>query len=151
VRESDVLLAEKLAQLGLQIITQNELDAGMGDNIALAVQASQEADAWVIALADMPWIQIDTLYLVRHTIENSALIAAPIFNGKRGHPVGFNHFFREQLLTLNGDNGAKSLLKNHVAQLQLLSVNDAGILRDVDRREDCLLSSSETVKKLKKQ
>ncbi|WP_353573106.1 nucleotidyltransferase family protein [Candidatus Albibeggiatoa sp. nov. BB20] len=135
VRESDTQLCEQLTQLDFQIITQTKL-AGMGDNLALGVAACQDADGWVIALGDMPWVQVDTLHLIRRSLENGAFITAPSFNGQRGHPVGFNQCFRKQLTTLHGDSGARSLLKNHAEQLQLLPVNDAGILRDVDRKKD---------------
>jgi molybdenum cofactor cytidylyltransferase len=136
VRETDKQLCEQLTQLGFQIAMQTNPNAGMGDNLALGIKTSLNANAWVIALADMPWIQMKTLNLIRQSLENAALISAPTFNQQRGHPVGFNQIFLKQLLALKGDSGAKSLLKNHAAQVQLVPVDDAGILQDVDKRLD---------------
>lgn len=134
VRETDKPLQQLLFQLDYHIVTQSNLHAGMGDNVALAVAACQHADAWVIALADMPWIQVETLQLIHTSLQNGASITAPSFNHQRGHPVGFNYYFRDSLLALHGDKGAKALLSKH--NIQLLSVNDAGVLYDVDRKED---------------
>ena len=136
VRETDTTLQQALSKLGCQIVTQPQSDAGIGDNLALGVAASQDANGWVIALADMPWIQMDTLRQIRQSVEANTPITAPVFNNQRGHPVGFNQCFREQLLALHGDSGAKSILKNQ--KVTLLPVDDVGILKDVDRQEDLL-------------
>ncbi len=138
VREQDVPFHSDLMQLGFQIVIQTRPDAGMGDSLALAIRASKQADAWLIALADMPWIKIETLQLLIHQLHHGALVTAPEYKGQRGHPVGFNHYFREQLLTLQGDTGAKHLLKNNI--VEIVTVNDAGILRDIDRLEDILFT-----------
>lgn len=136
VRETDQALQQALSSLNCQVVTQSKPDAGMGDNLALGVAASQNADGWVIALGDMPWVQIDTFEQIHQNVENGALITAPTFNNQRGHPVGFNQCFGQQLLALQGDSGAKSILKNY--DIQLLPVDDAGVLRDVDSKADLI-------------
>lgn len=136
VRQTDTQLKHDLTQLGYNIITQPDPQAGMGNSLALAIHASDNADGWLIALADMPWIKTDTFNTVINSLKNGATISAPCFHGQRGHPVAFSSTYRDQLLALQGDTGARSLLAAFAERVTLIEVDDAGIMRDIDRRED---------------
>jgi molybdenum cofactor cytidylyltransferase len=48
----------------------------------------------------------------------------------RGHPVGFAAECRPELLTLQGDRGARDVLAAHPPHL--IDVDDPGILTDID-------------------
>ena len=65
-------------------------------------------------------------------------MVAPIYNKQRGHPVGFNQCYKNELLALNKDTGARQVIKNHLSQLELVPVNDAGVVMDVDHASDVL-------------
>lgn len=136
VRHQDQAFTDQLRRMGFNIVVQPSQDAGMGNSLALGVQASQHADGWVIALADMPWIQQQTLRAVISTLQAGAAIAAPCYQDKRGHPVGFSQLHRSELMLLNEDKGARQLLRDYSNHLQLVEVDDPGILRDVDKRQD---------------
>ncbi|MFO1431924.1 MAG: NTP transferase domain-containing protein [Candidatus Competibacteraceae bacterium] len=41
------------------------------------------------------------------------MIAAPVWNGRRGHPVGFGRQCYPALVALRGDTGARELLNAH--------------------------------------
>ena len=109
---------------------------GMGVSLAHAVAHARAASGWVVALADMPRIAQATLLGVADAIAEGALIAAPVYRGARGHPVGFSGRLRDELLALKGDEGARAVLKRHHADIRLLEVDDAGVLFDIDRKED---------------
>lgn len=136
VRKSDSELRDELSQLGFKTVIQTNPDAGMGNSLSRAIQASKEADGWLISLADMPWIKSETLRQVVNALQNGASIVAPEFKGQRGHPVGFNKQFRDALIALDGDSGARTLLSSHADLIQLITVNDPGIVNDVDTPED---------------
>ena len=136
VRDQDRQFADHLKRLGYDIVVQPARDAGMGDSLALGVRAVEHADGWLIALADMPWIRQSTLRKVIDSLESGAAIAAPSYHGKRGHPVGFSRSYRSELMRLNGDTGARQILADHPCDLQMLEVDDPGILRDVDSPQD---------------
>ena len=55
---------------------------------------------------------------------------------RRGHPVGFGRNFFDQLSLLEGDVGAKSLLKAKAGQTLEVHVSDPGILEDIDEPSD---------------
>ncbi|MNY74038.1 MobA-like NTP transferase domain protein [compost metagenome] len=62
------------------------------------------------------------------------MIAAPMYRGRRGNPVGFSRHYLPQLLALEGDQGARGILK-HSAVTEL-EVDDSGILQDIDTPAD---------------
>ena len=105
-------------------------------NLAHAVAARRDADGWVIALADMPSIRPATISAVAEAVSKGAVLAAPVLNGKRGHPVGIAARFRDDLLSLTGDAGARDIVAAHKAELQLIASDDAGCLLHIDRPED---------------
>ena len=109
---------------------------GMGVSLAHAIAHAGDASGWVVALADMPSIQPQTIWQIAAAMANGALIAAPAYRGIRGHPVGFAGRLREALLACDGDEGARAVVKRHHAEIQLLAVDDAGVVFDIDRRED---------------
>jgi molybdenum cofactor cytidylyltransferase len=134
-------LAITLQHEGVQLITNMAADQGMGSSLACGIAACIEADAWVIGLADMPWIQPGTIKAVVDALENGAPLVVPRYQGQRGHPVGFNHRFGAELVKLDGDYGARSILEQYPPQIHYIDVNDPGILLDVDIPADLTRSS----------
>ena len=56
--------------------------------------------------------------------------------GRRGHPVLFASRLFEELLEAPLDQGARWVVHRHVAELELVEVDEEGILWDIDRPED---------------
>lgn len=138
VREAEGALARRLRRLGMRVVGNPRAEAGMGTSIACAVRHSRTADAWLIALADMPWIEVSTHRQVAAALRAGAEIAVPDYGGRRGHPVGFSGIFRAELEAFAADQGARKLLATHHARVTRIPVADAGILRDVDSPSDLL-------------
>ena len=140
VRPEATVLAALLAQAGAEVVTCAVHEVEMADSLAAGVRyaASQaEADSgYVIALADMPFIQPQTIAAVAAALVNGAVIAAPAYRQQRGHPVGFAASLRAELERLRGDEGARSVLQRHRQQIQVLEVGDAGVLSDIDTPQD---------------
>ena len=92
VKPGDHALIEVFTELGLHIIENPRADEGMGTSLAAGVSASVDTTThgWLIALADMPWIQPTTISALADRLENGASIVAPLYEGRRGHPVGFS-------------------------------------------------------------
>jgi molybdenum cofactor cytidylyltransferase len=136
VRSAASPLAEKLKAEGLRIVECPDAAEGMGRTLAAGVAASRDAAGWVIALADMPFLQPATIVAVADRVRGGDAIVAPVYHGERGHPVGFAARFRAELETFRGDEGARSLLRAQKDQIRLLEVQDAGVVRDVDTPRD---------------
>lgn len=136
VRPGSEVLQSLLREAGCEVTVCPRAEEGMGLSLAHAVAASGDTQGWVVALADMPFLQASTINAVAECIAAGALIAAPVLRGERGHPVGLSVALRQELLALQGDEGARSLLRRHAASVQLVEVDDAGIHRDVDTPGD---------------
>lgn len=136
VRWGDFPLYEMLEQEGCQVVMFKDAARGMGATLAHGVGHARGADGWVIALADMPRIAPDTVKKIIAALQDGALVAAPVRNGERGHPVGFGAPLREELLALSGDQGARAVLDRHRDAVRLLEFDDPGIILDIDRKAD---------------
>ncbi len=136
VRPDDHALAAALGANGARIVRCANADDGMGASLACAVQARPDAQGWLVALADMPWIEPATIARVADAVAGGAIIAAPFHHGERGHPVGFGNACYAALAALTGDEGAKGVVAAHRDRIARIDVDDAGILRDIDTRAD---------------
>lgn len=103
--------------------------AGMGDSLSAAVRARAQACGWLVLLGDMPWIRPQTLHQVAAALAQHS-IAAPLYQGRRGHPVGFAADQRAGLEQLSGDVGARQLLSQ--PDVAWVEVSDPGVVHDVD-------------------
>lgn len=133
--DSDELVGLLQAEGVTVTVCENAAD-GMGVSLAHAIAHAPAADGWVVALADMPHIRSETIRMVADAVRAGALIAAPQFQGERGHPVGFAASLREELLVLKGDEGARAVLHKHRSAVQLIACRDPGVVYDIDSRAD---------------
>ncbi len=137
------------ALLGGKAVLQHVLDAvlasglpwhvedaghpGMGDCIAAAVRATPDANGWLILPGDLPLIQAATLLMLAGKLARHDVVV-PVYQGKRGHPVGFSKACIAQLLALKGQHGAAPILLSH--QVMEIPVDDVGTVTDVDTVDD---------------
>lgn len=128
------LLRALLAEQGCNVLPCKHAHEGIGASIACAVRASMHARGWIIALADMPQVQQQTIAAVRKAIVEGAASAAPFYRGQRGHPVGFGAICGPELTALKGDVGARVVLQAHPPVR--IDVEDPGVLCDIDEPAD---------------
>jgi molybdenum cofactor cytidylyltransferase len=150
--QCDEQLQPVLRDLGADVVTLEGarsgcFGAGMGDSLAAGVtHAAVRGDvACLIALADMPWIRVETIRLLVDALKGELVrgprrdaIIAPYCDGERGHPVGFGASHFAELGALRGDRGARSILQHHASRLVACPVTDAGVLRDIDTPSDLI-------------
>lgn len=134
---SDELIAA-LQAVGAEVVICAEAEQGMGVSLAFGVNAAKQADAWLVALADMPWLLPATIAKLSDSLRLGKLIVAPCRQKRRGHPVGFAKALGPELMSLSGDVGAKYLIQAHQADVHLLACDDPGIFKDIDTPVDLL-------------
>ncbi len=135
--------AERIAAVltggGPRLVRNPNYERGLGASIACGVgAASPEASGFLIALADMPAISDESADQLRQTFARAGTdaIVAPVYKGRRGHPVLFAADYRAELIALDGDVGARSVLRAHPSSVTETPVDDPGVLRDIDTPED---------------
>ncbi|MEO6117472.1 MAG: nucleotidyltransferase family protein [Methylotenera sp.] len=140
VRPENKVLAELLLNAGLKVVFCTENDQEMANSLTTAIRYSSNFktsnDGFIIALADMPYIAPVTITAVATRLNAGASIVMPTYHGQRGHPVGFAAKFRNELENLQGDEGARSIIKRYPNEVELLASDDTGILADIDTQAD---------------
>lgn len=136
VRAGDFPLYDMLEQEGCSVTFFQHAAQGLGASLAHGVDAARSADGWLIALGDMPRIRPGTIRRLEQALAEGAAIVAPVYRGERGHPVGFSAQFRDELMALSGDSGARAVLDRHRDKISLVDCDDPGVLFDIDRQDD---------------
>ena len=88
----------------------------------------------------MPFVQPATYRAIARALEHHPIVrphyADPATGViQAGNPVGFQQQFGCQLMQCSGDSGARALLRQHADQVFALTLNDAGIVQDIDQPE----------------
>lgn len=110
---------------------------GLGESIASGVAATEHAQGWVLCLADMPYISREVYLQLLNQIEaNPENIIRPRWQQQSGHPVYFPRQFFDELRTLAGDKGAKSIVDRHNDAAIHFDVDEIGVTQDIDTVSD---------------
>lgn len=139
LRPGDQVLAEQLDTMNVNWGICPDAHLGMGHSLAFGIKATQHWQGWLIALADMPWVQAET-YLKLANALNGENIVRPCYIADKspqqyGHPVAFSKPYAYALMGCKGDSGARHLLKSG-EQVTELPLTDPGIILDIDHPED---------------
>ena len=135
-----------------EVIRFEKAELGMGHTIARGF-SSLAWDFGFLGFLDMPFIQQETLEeLKRVAISENPKILRPVLTPelkttaeaeKRpdvGHPVGFSKDLFPLLGSIQGDVGAKAIISSHEKDVKSISVDDYGIVMDVDSPQDLAYS-----------
>lgn len=114
--------------------------SGMAASLAqgLGAVSVQSAGAFVY-LGDMPRAPFGLASAMISAIGQGAMVVAPIFEGRRGHPVLLSRPLFDQIGQLTGDRGAGPVLDQLGGQLTLVEAPDDGCLFDIDHPGDLLV------------
>lgn len=126
---------EALSRYPVRLVHNPKFAEGMATSIRVGVEAAVGEQGYLFALGDMPQIASTTMLKVVEALKSSETIAVPVSNGRRGHPVAIGSAYRDALLALIGDRGARPVLKKNAASVVEVPVEDEGIFVDVDTRE----------------
>ncbi len=127
-----------LAGLPVTFVHNPDFADGLSTSLKAGIAAvPAEADGAVVALGDMPQV---TAKLVDRLIaafdpERGALVAIPTTAGKRGNPVLWARRFFPDLMTVEGDVGARHLIGGYAEAVAEVPVEDAAAMTDVDTPE----------------
>lgn len=123
---------------GLRIVINEHYQSGMASSLRAGLAAvTSTSDAALIVLADQPFVRPETMdRIVERYRESNAEIAIPFYRGSRGNPVLLDRSVFAEAMRLEGDVGCRAIFANHRDKIVEVDVDDAGILADIDSRED---------------
>jgi len=120
--------------LDVQFVNNPDHATGMASTLRCGLAAlPADADAVVVLLADMPWIDgshIDRL-LAAFDPQQPKIIA-PVKDGRRGNPILWPRQFFAEMAAVSGDVGAREVLQRHAAQIDSVAFDDDAIFVDLD-------------------
>lgn len=134
VRPDAEELASRLRAAGCRISTCPDAGQGLAASLVHGLSCTRDAKGWLIALADMPFVQPGTIRALVDAMEKGAHIAVPTYQRRRGNPVAFASIHLQDLLALRGDEGARRLLT--MFPVTEVATDDPGICQDIDSAED---------------
>ena len=121
----------------LRMVIVTDAAEGLGASLRTAVAAlPADTEAAFVFLGDMPRIPPEVPHALARVLDERCDLAAPRFGERRGHPVLFGQSYFAALQALTGDVGAQRVLEKAGTRLALIDSPNAGVLFDVDRRED---------------
>ena len=91
----------------------------------------------LLHLADMPAVAARTAHhLMEEFSKENAWVILPEYQGKGGHPVVMNAGMIETVLQDDGEGGLRAVWERHSDAVKRLSVNDPGVVADLDTPDD---------------
>ena len=99
---------------------------------------SRDIDGVLFLLGDQPFIKSNVINEIIdkfHRMDRASIIV-PRYEGKRGNPVLFHLKWRNDLMSLTGDQGARSIfIKNH-DEVGYIDFDNKVYNVDIDTKED---------------
>ncbi len=129
------LVEQALEGLKVTFVRNPDFAGGLANSVTSGIAAvPATADGAVICLGDMPLIDarlIDRL-IEAFDPDRGNLITVPVADGRRGNPVLWSRRFFGELLTLEGDTGARHLIARHAEAVAEVPVEGASAFLDID-------------------
>jgi molybdenum cofactor cytidylyltransferase len=120
-------IEQALKTLNVWVVENNEADEGMASSIRRGLD--ETSGDVLITLCDQPLVTTDHL---RALVAARAPIAATGYKGISGVPAFFATKFREELLSLRGDSGARRVIDAHRDEVVTVPFEPAGFDVDTD-------------------
>ena len=124
----------------LSAIDNPDWPSGMASSLRTGVAGCADAEAVIVALGDQPGIDPAVMERLVAACRAGAALAVPVHGdaadreGERvGHPVLFGRSLFAELGALEGDTGAREIVKRHWAEAALV---EGAPVRDVDTEAD---------------
>ena len=123
-----------LAGLDVKLTHNPQHLTGMASSLRCGLAAlAADVDAVVVLLADMPCIHgghIDRL--IDAFDPQQPKIVVPMKDGRRGNPIVWPRAFFVEMQAVEGDVGARDLLRRHADRIEAVTFDDDAIFADVD-------------------
>ena len=129
----------QIDKLPIEIIENSDWETGMSSSIRAGInainQSNSNLDSVIIALADQPLISEAVFnQLIKEYRDTNNKIIAAAYDDIVGVPALFDKNFFSELMDIEGDRGAKALIRKYRDEVLTVPVAEAAI--DIDTPDD---------------
>ncbi|MES3019604.1 MAG: nucleotidyltransferase family protein [Bacteroidota bacterium] len=133
------IIQNKIEIDGIEIAENPDFESGISSSIKAGINALKKTapgvDALILMVCDQPFAKTEILTsLVHKQKQTGKAIVGCIYENTKGTPALFHSSIFPELLSLEGDTGAKKLFDEYHDAASFVSFRDGGI--DIDTSED---------------
>ncbi|CAN5329981.1 nucleotidyltransferase family protein [soil metagenome] len=132
--------SRELDGLGVSICINDDWNSGISSSIKAGLKhllnISPDPDAVIITLCDQPLVTARDIDRLAETFASTRHTVASSYGDAIGVPALFGSELFGELLALDGDEGARKLIRSHPENVSTVELNRASV--DIDTTEDLL-------------
>ena len=122
----------------ISVLFNDHADQGMSSSIKLAIlRAGPESPGFLFMNGDVPFFSTESINrLLELWKNNPEKIVCVRFNGVLRGPVIFPMNYSRMLLSLEGENGGREILKKNSGDVVFIDIEDPREVSDIDSQDD---------------
>jgi molybdenum cofactor cytidylyltransferase len=130
-------IADAVGDWGQHLVVNPDYAQGQSTSLKLGLSAIDlNAEAVIFLLGDQPQVGPDLINQILAAFrQGPGRIVMPSYRGRASNPVLFAREFFPELAAVQGDQGARSVLKVHLSEVEHVEI-DAYAPLDIDTDED---------------
>jgi len=131
------LIKESLSDLDVSIVYNTQWPEGMGSGISVGIKQVMlsDVDSVILAVSDQPYVSSELFGTMMEMKEQSGKgIVACSYAGTLGTPVLFGRNYFDWLKSLNGNQGAKNIVKLNLPDVCPVEFEKGSV--DIDTKQD---------------
>ena len=114
----------------IKFVFNKNFESGMASSIKTGLNhLSEKTDAFFICLGDMPMVN-KNIYNLLIKSKNNKKIIVPAYKSEQGNPVLFSKSMKKEIMTIEGDVGAKKILELNKDKILNIETNDQSITKN---------------------
>lgn len=134
----DKILNKEFENKDYEAIYNENHNEGISGSIILGTKEAlkMNADSFAFFVCDNPFLKSDDIFMMlKYFYYSQKNIGSMYANNSPSNPAIFSMKYKDDILNLNGDNGALSIIKNNMKDAFFYTINE-NKLKDIDMRED---------------
>lgn len=122
----------------VKVVHNKDYNFGQTSSFKAGLRAlSARSQAVILFPIDCPFVTVETIdEMIRQYAQKKPGILIPTFDGKKGHPPLFSEQLIPAFLGLDDSKGINSIARENQEKVVLLPVDDEGVLRTFNTREE---------------
>ena len=124
-----------VAGLDVKLVHNPDFADGLSTSVKAGLSAvPHDVDGAIVCLGDMPQVKASLIDQLAAAFDpaKGALVVVPTIDGKRGNPVIWSRRFFHELMSLEGDVGARHVIGRYPEAVAEVAVTDKAAFVDVD-------------------